>query len=190
MAPTIAGMHESMSRLLAVAREATKDAPAKADRIHTFADLAARMGVSSAVMTNWKSRGLSKDGALTAARKFGCSANYLLGGVDRAGSKGARLPADVLEALQVADESELRAVATILRAHLKLDQPSPAQQTPNLDDLPLESREAKKARLSAELARQVAGSTPSTRRRRSTDETPAEAAHAVPSVDSASGHRG
>lgn len=39
------------------------------------------LGVSSGAFTNWKSRGISMQGALLAQKKFGCSANWVLNGV-------------------------------------------------------------------------------------------------------------
>lgn len=66
-----------MKRLLDYAREATKG---KTDAIHDFRDLGLSLGESSAVITNWKSRGVSRDGALKAERKFGCAASWILDG--------------------------------------------------------------------------------------------------------------
>ena len=42
--------------------------------------LAEALGVSSATMTNWKSRGVSKDGALAAEQLFGCSPRWVMEG--------------------------------------------------------------------------------------------------------------
>ena len=70
-------MHQSMTRLLKCAQEATRG---QRRAITDFKDLAARMEESSAVMTNWKSRGISKAGALKASRLFGCSATWLMDG--------------------------------------------------------------------------------------------------------------
>lgn len=76
---TLEGMHDSMRRLLDYARRAT-EAKRPAERVHEFADIGRRMNVSSAVLTNWKARGISKDGALDAQRAFGCNAWWLLDG--------------------------------------------------------------------------------------------------------------
>lgn len=88
-------MHSSMSRLLNCAREATRG---QRGAITDFKDLGARLGESSAVITNWKSRGISKAGALKAARIFGCSATWLIDGKGDSGSLHApqetRLEAD------------------------------------------------------------------------------------------------
>ena len=70
-------MHPSAKRLLDKARSATN---ASATPITSFGDLVARMGVSSATMTNWKARGVSKDGVLQAEALFGGSASELLTG--------------------------------------------------------------------------------------------------------------
>lgn len=66
-----------MKRLLDFAREATKG---KTDAINDFRDLGLKLGESSATITNWKSRGVSRDGALKAERMFGCAASWILDG--------------------------------------------------------------------------------------------------------------
>lgn len=75
-------MHESVLRLLQCAKEATKTAR---EPVADFADLARKLGVSSAVMTNWKARGVSKEGAIKAEQVFGCSAQWVLTGERPAG---------------------------------------------------------------------------------------------------------
>ena len=70
-------MHESVGRLLQHARDVTRDTR---EPVHDFADLAKRLGVSSAVMTNWKRRGVSKEGAIAAELALGCSAQWILTG--------------------------------------------------------------------------------------------------------------
>lgn len=80
-------IHESMNRLLAHAMKVTRG---EFGAIVDFKGLQDRLGESSAVMTNWKTRGLSKDGALKAEREFGCSATWLL---DGEGDEVAREPA-------------------------------------------------------------------------------------------------
>lgn len=84
--PRIPGMHESVSRLLNFARSATAGTP---EAVHDFAGLSKAMGVSSATMTNWKSRGVSVEGALAAERRFGCFAVWVLDGGDPAGKAAA-----------------------------------------------------------------------------------------------------
>lgn len=70
-------MHASMLRLLNLAREATAgdDVP-----VNDFAELGRRLGQSSAVMTNWKKRGVSKEGAIAAVGLFGGSVSHILSG--------------------------------------------------------------------------------------------------------------
>jgi phage repressor protein C with HTH and peptisase S24 domain len=70
-------MHESASRLLEYARARTKGSRSE---ITGFADLQEILETSSATMTNWKSRGVSKEGALKAEKKLGCSASWVLTG--------------------------------------------------------------------------------------------------------------
>lgn len=72
-------MAPSMKRLLDAAREATRGTNAP---VRDFAEIGERLGVSSAVMTNWKARGISKAGAIKAERVFGCSVSFLLDGTD------------------------------------------------------------------------------------------------------------
>ena len=70
-------MHQSMKRLLDFARSAGSPTGRP---VRTFADVGAAIGVTSAVISNWKARGLSKEGALKAEAAFGCSAQWLLQG--------------------------------------------------------------------------------------------------------------
>lgn len=72
-------MHESTHRLLEYAKTATANSR---DPILSFKDLGDRLGVTSAVMSNWKARGVSKAGAIAAEREFGCSADFILRGGD------------------------------------------------------------------------------------------------------------
>jgi hypothetical protein len=70
--------------------EYSKEATAGSrDPVVNFATLARRLGVSSAVMTNWKARGISKEGALAAEGIFGCSATWVLEGKGSPGSAAA-----------------------------------------------------------------------------------------------------
>lgn len=69
-------VHPSAMRLLACAQSATaSDRPAR--RVLDFASLGARMGVSKQTITNWKRRGVSREGALTAERLFACSPAHI-----------------------------------------------------------------------------------------------------------------
>lgn len=85
-------MHDSMNRLLTYARDKTQGTR---EPIKDFTDLGLSMGVSSAVMTNWKSRGISKQGALQAERMYGCSATWVLDGTgarDRSSNDDSATP--------------------------------------------------------------------------------------------------
>ena len=77
MPETIDAMHASMQRLLQFVREATRDT---ASPINDFAQIGEKLDRSSAVLTNWKSRGISKDGAMQAEAVFGCSARWIMTG--------------------------------------------------------------------------------------------------------------
>lgn len=70
-------MHASMKRLLDYAREA---ASSDGRPVTGFADIGDRLGVSSATLTNWKARGVSKEGAIQAESHFGCAASWILRG--------------------------------------------------------------------------------------------------------------
>jgi hypothetical protein len=70
-------MHDSMRRLLHFVREATRESKRP---IADFANIGAALDVSSAVMSNWKQRGISQGGALQAQHLWGCSAIWLLTG--------------------------------------------------------------------------------------------------------------
>lgn len=70
-------MHSSVSRLLDYAKRHT------AGSLHPvsgFPALQVRLQVSSASLTNWKQRGVSKEGAIKAEKEFGCSVNWVLTG--------------------------------------------------------------------------------------------------------------
>ncbi len=74
--------HASMRRLLDFAREATKHLP-RDRRVTDFETLRHRLAdvaSSSAVITNWKARGISREGAIAAEAAFGCSASWLMTG--------------------------------------------------------------------------------------------------------------
>jgi hypothetical protein len=75
----MADVHPSMERLLKAAQLAT----AKSRRpITDYAGVGSALGVSSAVITNWKApaRGVSKEGAIRAAAVFHCTTAWILEG--------------------------------------------------------------------------------------------------------------
>lgn len=76
-ASRIEAVHESAARLLEFARQATGSSPTP---VHDWAGLRAALDVTAAVLTNWKARGISKEGALRAEAVFGCSAHWVLTG--------------------------------------------------------------------------------------------------------------
>lgn len=61
-------MHSSMKRLQEVAGTTKKS------------DIALDLNVGPSTVTNWANRGVSKEGALAAAEKYGANANYILTG--------------------------------------------------------------------------------------------------------------
>lgn len=66
-------MHPSILRLLDYARRKVR---ASIDP----SDIQKQLGVSVAVMTNWKNRGISKEGAIKAEQVFGCSVSWVMHG--------------------------------------------------------------------------------------------------------------
>jgi phage repressor protein C with HTH and peptisase S24 domain len=87
-------MHETVARLLTFAREKTRGSRAE---INDFGALQVLLDATSATMTNWKSRGLSKQGALRAEKELGCSANWLLTGEGHAEAANKRKTAEGAE---------------------------------------------------------------------------------------------
>ena len=67
-------MHESFERLLEISNGLSQEV------------IARRIDESPQTLTNWKKRGVSKAGALKAAAEFGCSANWILSGVNDSSS--------------------------------------------------------------------------------------------------------
>lgn len=59
-------MHDSMKRLQEVARTSRNS------------EIATDLNVSASTVTNWSNRGVSKEGALAAAKIYGADANYIL----------------------------------------------------------------------------------------------------------------
>lgn len=96
-------MHQSVIRLLDYAREKTKGSR---NHITDFVQLQALLETSSGTMTNWKSRGVSKEGALRAEKELGCSANWLLTGEGDEDAPSKRRRSDVAEPIEV-DQSFL-----------------------------------------------------------------------------------
>lgn len=119
--PTLFAMHDSMKRLIDMARSVTRHFPA-GQAVDTFADLGERLNVSSAVMTNWKARGLSKDGALDAQRLWGINALWLLEDIGPASIRGSsQLSDEVASRLAALGPDDLRRAENQLRAFLEMD---------------------------------------------------------------------
>lgn len=86
-------VHPSVARLLDFAKSSTA---ATNDPVTSYNALAVRLDISLATLTNWKSRGISKDGALDAEREFGCLATWLLDGTGRSIPAHQTEPSDTL----------------------------------------------------------------------------------------------
>ena len=76
--------HQPLDRLLEIAR---------AHEIQGPAALARRLGETEQTVTNWGSRGVSKQGAMKAQAEFGVSANWLLTGIGPKFVTGGEEPA-------------------------------------------------------------------------------------------------
>ena len=68
-------MHPTLARLLRIAHTATA---ASGKPVQTLAQLQVVLDVSPQTINNWKNRGVSKEGAINAAGKFGCSVAAIL----------------------------------------------------------------------------------------------------------------
>jgi len=73
--------HPSVQRLLEYARRATSAMGAKR-KVLDYGDLATQLDVTSAVMTNWKARGIAVPAAVNAQRLFGCNVLWVLDGAE------------------------------------------------------------------------------------------------------------
>lgn len=94
-------MHDSLARLLKFAHTATAGT---ARPVQTLPQLRTLLEVSPQVINAWKSRGVSKEGAIKAAAMFGCSVGDILHGVLDPYSKappfdGAQLRGNVAQEL-------------------------------------------------------------------------------------------
>jgi hypothetical protein len=83
--PTMRKVHQSLVRLMEAARTSpllAKQRPGK--KVETHSDLADVLGASDQVISNWASRGVSKQGALRAGFVLGCSPTFVLEGAGTA----------------------------------------------------------------------------------------------------------
>jgi hypothetical protein len=104
-------VHESIQRLLNFAKKATAS---ERYPVTDFVDLQTRLGVSSQVITNWKDRGISKQGAIKASRLFGCPVEHLL--------EGTPVP-EARPALRSSEDDEISlAIRTLARILFNADQ--------------------------------------------------------------------
>lgn len=109
-------MHPSTKRLLDAAREATRESAAP---VHTWADLARHMGESPQTISNWKQRGLSKDGAIKAERLYAVSVDHLLTGAGKSAEK-APLQAQLMSL----------SARTVVPLQLRWEELLPMEETP------------------------------------------------------------
>lgn len=83
-------VHPSAERLLESARRCTMHLPSSR-QLHTWLQVRTVLRITAARLTNWKQRGVSEAGALQAEAKWGCSAYWILTGIEPPGwSSGAR----------------------------------------------------------------------------------------------------
>lgn len=114
---------------------------AKAAGVSGAATLARALNVSPQVVTNWKGRGVSQDGALLAERAFGCSASYILDGKAAGATKGTAAKAPVV----VESSSELNIPAPIRQLLDDLADLPPAKQSRIIESIHQEAEEARAA---------------------------------------------
>ena len=136
-------VHESMQRLLQFATASTKG---QRNAVVDWKTLGRRLAVSSAVMTNWKKRGISEGGALDAEAKLGCSASWLRSGRGPhvAGSTVAQSPPAVWNASAQARGATRRGapVAHLVSQPTLSDAPLFAWEQLMKNDLPRQFRVA------------------------------------------------
>lgn len=77
--PTIGPMHPSYIRLMEAAKMATGGT---AREVHRPADLARDINESPQRIHNWRTRGVSKEGAIKAEKLYGVSATFILDGAE------------------------------------------------------------------------------------------------------------
>lgn len=119
-------MHPTIERLIKFVYTASGMPPSTQQMLSA-------LGVSAATMSNWKTRGMSKEGALRAEAVYGCSAHWLLtGGRAGAGACGrfggtggiVAIPPNRLrqgEGALPARLAELETAVLIAAGHLGLD---------------------------------------------------------------------
>lgn len=110
--------HESAKRLLAGAARATEHLP-PSRRVASFGQITKALQITGARMTNWKARGVSKEGALAAEAKWGLSPTWVLDG-DGPERSGPGVSAQ--DAPEVAPRSESEAIALEAMRKLMPDQ--------------------------------------------------------------------
>lgn len=111
-------MHDSVKRLLDFARESTALLP-PSQRVSDFAGIGARLGASSAVLTNWKQRGISKEGALDAQREFGCNAWWLMTGEGPSSVATTAIPGISSKKMASLDQTQRELLAKLMQAALQ-----------------------------------------------------------------------
>lgn len=108
-------MHETASRLFEAIQHATKG---RVDGFSSPGDAAAFLGQSAATITNWKVRGVSKDGQLSAHEKFGVNPTWIAKGAgemfSQAGNaSGNFAPINLSPAAGVGNVSEIKKRAVV-----------------------------------------------------------------------------
>jgi len=129
-------MHASMKRLLDFAKAATDGSD---DPVTDFASLGARMGATSAVLTNWKARGVSKEGAIKSEALFGCAANWVLTG--EGPRRAEKIRRDFVAADLFRDSASLREFARLqVKSREDLSPEKQAEYLAALDSLESEAK--------------------------------------------------
>lgn len=109
--------HPSIERLLSFVRASARVRPELA-HAKPEADIQIRLGVSPQVFTNWKKRGISKEGALDAQRELGVNAWWLLQGEGQQVAPDDALLQDIVTACRLLTVQQRATVLLVAKAHL------------------------------------------------------------------------
>lgn len=127
--------HPSLDRLLGFASRVTADSK---HPVRSLADLGVRLQASPQTMNNWRTRGVSKAGAIAAEREFGCSVKWVLEGGDEPVSPAAA-PAPGRDLTELRDGefdllSAFRLLSPELRKQYLHDMAADAVETHSIDE--------------------------------------------------------
>lgn len=106
-----------MQRLLSFA-QATSAARPDRKVLDSYRAIQDHLLVSPAVMTNWKRRGISKEGALQAQKEIGCNAGWLLTGEGAQEAPSEVLLDQIIAACQLMNRAQRWQLLVVAKAYL------------------------------------------------------------------------